>query len=236
MASWSLLPPRTRADSIFEVDLDPALLLPSEVEDDRNSIDAGDRVVLIVEDEPTFARTVLETARARGFKGIVALRGDAIVALGSLKDFPHPSFYFRRIEQLRQVMIDEGLSFDQATARFYALGSKGLLTSAYPGTLRDFQVPYARTAAEVAAWPRDPDGRIGLAEVVTRSRDASQRVSYQDTTNVPVYGSTATLRKNALMESTISIGRSGGKPARKMSAVGISHETCGSFPVRQSFT
>jgi malate dehydrogenase (oxaloacetate-decarboxylating) len=73
-------------------------------------------------------------------------------------------------DALRQVMIDEGLSSDQATARFYALGSKGLLTSDYPGTLRDFQVPYARTAAEVAAWPRDPDGRIGLAEVVTRSR------------------------------------------------------------------
>jgi malate dehydrogenase (oxaloacetate-decarboxylating) len=73
-------------------------------------------------------------------------------------------------DALRQVMIDEGLSPDQATARFYALGSKGLLTSDYPGTLRDFQVPYARTAAEVAAWARDEDGRIGLAEVVTRSR------------------------------------------------------------------
>jgi len=73
-------------------------------------------------------------------------------------------------DALRQVMIDEGLSPDQATARIYALGSKGLLTGDYPGTLRDFQVPYARTAAEVAAWPRDPDGRIGLAEVVTRSR------------------------------------------------------------------
>ena len=30
------------------------------------------------------------------------------VPLGVLKDFPHPSFYFRRIEQLRQVMIDNG--------------------------------------------------------------------------------------------------------------------------------
>jgi hypothetical protein len=29
-----------------------------------------------------------------------------------------------------------------------------------------------------------------------------------------LYGSTATLRKNALIESTISIGMSGGKPAR----------------------
>jgi polysaccharide biosynthesis protein PslG len=27
---------------------------------------------------------------------------------GSLKDFPHPSFYFRRVEQLRQAMIENG--------------------------------------------------------------------------------------------------------------------------------
>jgi len=74
-------------------------------------------------------------------------------------------------DALRQVMINEGLGTDEATARFYALGSKGLLTATgYPGRLRDFQVPYARPAAEVAAWSRDADGRIGLAEVVSRSR------------------------------------------------------------------
>jgi hypothetical protein len=32
------------------------------------------------------------------------------VALGSLKDFPHPSFYFRRIEQLRDIMVKNGAS------------------------------------------------------------------------------------------------------------------------------
>jgi malate dehydrogenase (oxaloacetate-decarboxylating) len=74
-------------------------------------------------------------------------------------------------DALRQVMINEGLSQDEATARFYALGSQGLLTTTgYPGRLRDFQVPYARPAAEVAAWPRDANGRISLAEVVTHSR------------------------------------------------------------------
>ena len=41
------------------------------------TIQDGDRVVLIVEDDPDFARTVLEVARERGFKGIVALRGDS---------------------------------------------------------------------------------------------------------------------------------------------------------------
>jgi polysaccharide biosynthesis protein PslG len=30
------------------------------------------------------------------------------VPLGVLKDFPHPSFYFRRVEQLHQVMVDNG--------------------------------------------------------------------------------------------------------------------------------
>jgi malate dehydrogenase (oxaloacetate-decarboxylating) len=73
-------------------------------------------------------------------------------------------------DALRQVMIDEGLSQDEATARFYALGSRGLLADGYPGTLRDFQVPYARTAAEVAGWQRGADGRIDLAEVVARTR------------------------------------------------------------------
>jgi malate dehydrogenase (oxaloacetate-decarboxylating) len=71
---------------------------------------------------------------------------------------------------LRQVMIAEGLSPAEATRCFYALGSKGLLTSDYPGTLRDFQVPYARPAAEIRGWSRDGEGRIGLAEVVARSR------------------------------------------------------------------
>jgi len=73
-------------------------------------------------------------------------------------------------DSLRQVMIDDGLRPDEATARFYALGSKGLLSTDYPGTLRDFQVPYARPAAEVSGWRRDEAGRIGLAEVVARSR------------------------------------------------------------------
>jgi len=37
--------------------------------------------------------------------------------------------------------------------------------------LRDFQAPFARPAAEVAGWTRDPElGGIGLAQVVARAR------------------------------------------------------------------
>lgn len=67
-------------------------------------------------------------------------------------------------------MTADGLSHDEATSRVYALGSRGLLTSDYPGTLRDFQVAYARPSAEVAGWPRDADGSIGLAQAVSRSQ------------------------------------------------------------------
>ncbi len=73
-------------------------------------------------------------------------------------------------DALRQVMISDGLSPAEATSRFWALDRKGLLTSDYAGTMRDFQVQYARPAAEVASWRRDAEGGIGLAEVVARSR------------------------------------------------------------------
>ncbi|HJX49224.1 MAG TPA: HAMP domain-containing protein [Gaiellaceae bacterium] len=60
---------------------DPTLLLPSAVQDDRDDITVGDRVVLIVEDDATFALTVLIAAREQNFKGLVALRGDVGLAL-----------------------------------------------------------------------------------------------------------------------------------------------------------
>src|SRR5262249_26523660 len=60
---------------------DPDLLLKTEIDDDRHTIDKGDRVVLIVEDDVDFAKIELELARQRGFKGIVATRGDFAVAL-----------------------------------------------------------------------------------------------------------------------------------------------------------
>ena len=71
---------------------------------------------------------------------------------------------------LRQAMISDGLSPGEATSRFWALDRKGLLTSDYAGTMRDYQVRYARPAAEVARWRRDAEGGIGLAEVVARAR------------------------------------------------------------------
>jgi malate dehydrogenase (oxaloacetate-decarboxylating) len=73
-------------------------------------------------------------------------------------------------DMMRDVMVREGLSQDEATGRFYALGRGGLLADDRVTSLRDFQVPYARPAAEVANWPRKHGGPITLAEVVANVR------------------------------------------------------------------
>ncbi|MDQ3067284.1 MAG: response regulator, partial [Actinomycetota bacterium] len=81
-ATAAVRPPARTNGAEPELDaVDPLLLAPSEVLDDRESIEEGDRVVLIVEDDADFARTELEIARERGFKGLVALRGDTGLAL-----------------------------------------------------------------------------------------------------------------------------------------------------------
>ena len=71
-------------------------------------------------------------------------------------------------DQLRDAMTGEGLDPAAARARLWCLDRYGLLTDDMTG-LRDFQVPYARPAAEVRDWAGHGTGSgIGLAEVVGR--------------------------------------------------------------------
>ncbi|OLP15536.1 hybrid sensor histidine kinase/response regulator [Leptolyngbya sp. 'hensonii'] len=53
-----------------------AWLLENELEDDRETIQPGDRILLVIEDDTHFARILLDMARRQGFKGLVAPRGD----------------------------------------------------------------------------------------------------------------------------------------------------------------
>jgi signal transduction histidine kinase/CheY-like chemotaxis protein/CHASE3 domain sensor protein len=50
--------------------------IPQEIEDDRNNIQPDDKVILIVEDDTPFAKTLLDFTRKRNYKGLVAVRGD----------------------------------------------------------------------------------------------------------------------------------------------------------------
>ena len=55
--------------------------LVNEYGDDRDEIRPGDRVLLIVENDPGFARFLLDAARDKGFKGLVTARGTAALTL-----------------------------------------------------------------------------------------------------------------------------------------------------------
>ncbi|MBI2909988.1 MAG: HAMP domain-containing protein, partial [Chloroflexi bacterium] len=58
-----------------------AASLEGQIGDDRDDIRTGDRVLLIVEDDPNFARVLLDMAHGNGFKGLVALRGGVALAM-----------------------------------------------------------------------------------------------------------------------------------------------------------
>ncbi|HTF52645.1 MAG TPA: NAD-dependent malic enzyme [Pseudonocardia sp.] len=73
-------------------------------------------------------------------------------------------------DMMRDQMVREGLAHEEATRRFWALDRSGLLTDDRVGKLYDFQLPYARPAAEVAGWASAGSDVIGLADVVARAR------------------------------------------------------------------
>lgn len=57
--------------------------IPHEIEDDRNNIQPGDKIILIIEDDTNFAKTLLNFTRKRDYKGIVAVRGDVGIELAN---------------------------------------------------------------------------------------------------------------------------------------------------------
>jgi CheY-like chemotaxis protein/signal transduction histidine kinase/HAMP domain-containing protein len=62
----------------------PVRPAPSErLEDDRDRIAAGDQVLLIVEDDPRYAKIIFDAAHKSGFKGIVCLRGADVLPLAT---------------------------------------------------------------------------------------------------------------------------------------------------------
>jgi malate dehydrogenase (oxaloacetate-decarboxylating) len=68
-------------------------------------------------------------------------------------------------DQIRVVMIADGLSEADATRRFWCVDKQGLLVDDM-SALRDFQQPYARPRSEVSSWGANE--AIGLAEVVSK--------------------------------------------------------------------
>jgi malate dehydrogenase (oxaloacetate-decarboxylating) len=68
-------------------------------------------------------------------------------------------------DQIRDAMLREGLSREDATARFWLVDTEGLLTDDMGEGLRDYQAPFARPHGEVKRWKRNGSaGAKGLPE------------------------------------------------------------------------
>ncbi len=74
-------------------------------------------------------------------------------------------------DQIRDAMMREGLSREDASARFWLVDAEGLLTDDMGDRLHDYQAPFARPAAEVRRWKRNgSQAAPDLAEVVRQVR------------------------------------------------------------------
>jgi malate dehydrogenase (oxaloacetate-decarboxylating) len=72
-------------------------------------------------------------------------------------------------DQIRDAMVRDGLSQEDASKRLWCVDRQGLLTSDMIGQLHGHQATYARPAAECKGWKHEGSGTgIGLAEVVRR--------------------------------------------------------------------
>ena len=57
--------------------------IPLDIDDDRENIVPGDKVILIIEDDTPFAKTLLNFTRKRNYKGVVAVRGDVGIEMAN---------------------------------------------------------------------------------------------------------------------------------------------------------
>jgi CheY-like chemotaxis protein len=124
--------------------------ITAALSDDRYALAAGDRVILIIEDDETFGRTLLGLVRDRDFRGVVAPTGaqglelarslnpDAItldlrlpdmdgwVVLDQLKHDPHtrhiPVHVISAVDEERRGLEQGAMAYLQKTADLDALG------------------------------------------------------------------------------------------------------------------
>src|SRR6185312_1253167 len=137
---------------VAEPHADTGMLEPT---DDRDSVSAGDHVVLVVEDDQTFAGALLHVAHSVGLKAVLSTAGSGTLALA------------------RKLMPD-AITLDLGLADNVDLGDKGaagvLMKPVSPERLaRIFSTVAAgdaRTRRSVLVIDNDPDRRLSVIEAV----------------------------------------------------------------------
>src|SRR5205814_4438413 len=132
-----------------------------QIADDRLEIQPGDAILLIVEDDPHYARIMIDLARDKGFKTLLAMRGDDALELA--KQY-----------QPTAVSLDVFLP-DMLGWNVLSQLKKNPLTRHIPVQIitldEDRQHGLARGAFSFVVKPTTPDG---IAEALSRIKDFAQ--------------------------------------------------------------
>ncbi len=165
--------------------IDETPRLVNEASDDRQTIQSGDRVLLIVENDLNFAKFMLEVAREQGFKGLVTSLGAAALALtreynpaAITLDICLPDIDgWRVLERLKNDINTRHIpvyviSTEEARERSHELGALGFVAKPIKtkevleralGSLRDY---VSRPVKEVVVAAADPSRCEQLLEMI----------------------------------------------------------------------
>ncbi len=129
-----------------------------QIPDDRESLSADDSILLIVEDDPHYARLLVDLARENGFKVLVAMRGSEALALArehhptavSLDVFLPDMLGWTVLSQLKQDAATRHIpvqmvTLDEARQHGLARGAFSFLTK--PTTSEGLEAALARIKA-----------------------------------------------------------------------------------------
>ncbi|WP_444876173.1 HAMP domain-containing protein [Aquibium pacificus] len=158
-----------------------AIAAHDEIGDDRASIEPQDRVVLVVEDDPTFGQLLVNLARSAGLKAVLSSTGAGTVALAR-KILPDA------------ITLDLGLADIDGWVLFDLLRHDPITASIPIHVISgsdDTEALVAEGAAGVAMKPVDHGELVKLFEAVRQAQAPAQR-------NVCVYEADADRHANLL--------------------------------------
>jgi HAMP domain-containing protein/signal transduction histidine kinase/DNA-binding response OmpR family regulator len=93
---------------------EPPVLISAEIKDDRATITTGDKVLLIIEDDPNFIPILIDLAHERGLKCVAAPRGDKGLALAR-ELYPAAITLDIRLPDMAGWVVLSRLKYDAAT-------------------------------------------------------------------------------------------------------------------------
>jgi CheY-like chemotaxis protein/signal transduction histidine kinase/HAMP domain-containing protein len=169
----------------------PSVALPSvpdrpveQIPDDRLEIEPGDAILLIVEDDPHYARVMVDLARDRGFKVLVAMRGADALDLArqyqpsavSLDVFLPDMLGWTVLSQLKQnaltrhipvqiITLDEDRQHGLARGAF-SFVTKPTTTEGLEDALARIKEYTARRRKRLLVVEDNPDEQLSIAELL----------------------------------------------------------------------